>query len=254
VPVKQFGQMYSFVRDVDVADLDPRWTWNTNSAITDAVAMSRLVLDNGYSTEYAARIFDHANGEQQIMPAFSSAQATYRVRRTRDWLSDAEADKLRTLLSRYWEVRDELPDRVALALWQAEYAVSVRWLDVIAPVLVVAFEALVNTSKDLVTRQFVERVPAVTEEVGAPLTATLCEKMYDARSRWVHGSRVPLYPRKQRKDEPEAGPTDDQQRAAVDRIAKTQDSLRAVLRRCIEDGDFRSIFAEAIKRRWPVMV
>jgi hypothetical protein len=52
------------------------------------------------------------------------------------------------------------------------------------------------------------------------------------------------------------GATDDQQREAVERIAKTQDSLRAVLRRCIEDAKFRSIFAhdEAIKRRWPVLV
>jgi hypothetical protein len=28
--------------------------------------MSRLILDNGYSTEYAARIFDYDNGEQQV--------------------------------------------------------------------------------------------------------------------------------------------------------------------------------------------
>ena len=36
--------------------------------ISDALAMSRLILDNGYSTEYAARIFDYSDGEQQVMP------------------------------------------------------------------------------------------------------------------------------------------------------------------------------------------
>ncbi len=49
--------------------------------------MSRLVLDNGYSTEYAVRVFDHANGEQQIFPA-RVIGSSYRVRKTRDWMTD----------------------------------------------------------------------------------------------------------------------------------------------------------------------
>jgi hypothetical protein len=70
VPVRQFGQMYSLVLDVDPGQLEQgRWTWDTERRIREAVAMSRLVLDNGYSFEYAARVFDHAGEEQQIMPA-----------------------------------------------------------------------------------------------------------------------------------------------------------------------------------------
>jgi len=42
----------------------------------------------------------------------------------------------------------------------------------------------------------------------------------------------------------------------VERVAKTQDSLRVVLRHCIEDEEFRAIFEddESIRRRWPVQV
>lgn len=149
-----------------------------------------------------------------------------------------------------------MPERVAHALWLAEYLVSARWLDVIAPLLVVAFEALVNTSKELVTRQFRERVPAMTDQAGLRLSAALCDRMYDTRSRWVHGARVPLYRRPERKGEPGQGPTDDEQRAAVERVAKTQDALRAVLRKAITDREFRAIFAsdDTIRKRWPVAV
>jgi|GEM_PF-2479113 len=256
VPVRQFGQMYSVVQEIDpVAVEERRWAWNTEGLISDALAMSRLVVDNGYSFEYAARIFDHEGGEQHVMPA-SVPQPAYRVRKTRDWLTNEEAEELRQVLAIYWAVKAELPERIDHALWLAEYVISVRWLDVIAPLLVVAFEALVNTSKSLVTRQFKERVSALSEEVGAPLSVSQCVKMYDARSRWVHGRRVSLYQSPKVKGEPWEGPTDDEQRAAVERIAKTQDSLRAVVRRCIEDEEFRAIFAEdeSIRARWPVAV
>ena len=256
VPVRQFGQMYSLAVDIDPTETENRrLVWNPDGLISDALAMSRLVLDNGYSYEFAARLFDHSGNEQQVMPA-SVRQGTYRLRKTREWMKESEAEELRELLGKYWNVKVDLPDRVTHALWLAEYVVSVRWLDVIAPLLVVAFEAFVNTSRSLVSRQFKERVPALTEEVGAPLSASHCDKMYDSRSRFVHGARVSLYAPPKREGEPGQGPTDDEQRAAVERIAKTQDSLRAVLRRCIEDEEFRTIFAEgeSIRERWPVAV
>ena len=136
------------------------------------------------------------------------------------------------------------------------FVVGVRWLEAIGPLIVVAFEALINTSRQLVTRQFEERVPAMTAEVGAPLSASLCRQIYIARSRWVHGARVPLYRRSQREGENWEGPTDDEQRAAVERVAKSQHALRAVLRRCIEDAEFAAIFADddSIRGRWPVGV
>jgi hypothetical protein len=256
VPVRQFGQMYSFVREIDLGEMeDARWAWDRENVIRDAVAMSRLILDNGYSTEYGARVFDYSNGEQQVMP-IRELQHAYRLRPTaREWMTTAEAHELRDLLADYWAL-NELPDRVAHAIWHSEYLVSARWLDVIAPLLVVAFEALVNTSTQLVTRQFTQRVPRMTEEAGAAMSATLCSHMYDTRSRWVHGDRVPLYRRSRTDPGKWEGPTDDEQRAALDRIPRTQDGLRAVLRKAIREPEFRAIFAtaETIRQRWPVAV
>lgn len=259
VPVRQFGQMYTFVVDVDQASLDEqRWAWDTDQRLSEALAMSRLVLDNGYSFEYAARIFDYSDGEQQIMPAsIGSRRLSYRLRPVqRDWLTRDETCQLRELLGVYRGVKGDLPERVRHALWLAEYMVSVRWLDVIAPLLVVAFESLVNTGKQLVSRQFEERVPALTAAAGAPLSKSLCSSMYDARSRWLHGERVSLYRRASREGEPWEGPTDDEQRAALERVAKTQAALRAVIRTCINDSEFRASFRDsaAIRARWPVLI
>jgi hypothetical protein len=69
-------------------------------------------------------------------------------------------------------------------------------------------------------------------------------------------ARVPLYRRPERKGEPWEGPTDGEQRAAVERVAKPQDALRAVLRKAITDPEFRAIFAsdDSIRELWPVAV
>ena len=80
--------------------------------------------------------------------------------------------------------------------------------------------------------------------------------MYDIRSRFVHGAPVPLYRRPEPKGERWPGPTDDEQRAAVERAAKTRDALRAVLRKAITDSEFRAIFDsdDRIRECWPAVV
>jgi hypothetical protein len=101
--------------------------------------------------------------------------------------------------------------------------------------------------------RFRERVSAMTTEVGTGLDIEHCGRIYDERSGWVHGDPMALFRREQGLGDPEGGPTDAQQEDAFDRTARTQDALRAVLRRCIEDSEFRRVFDkdEAIESRWP---
>lgn len=52
LPVRQFGQRYSFVKEVSLDELDERhYAWDTDGTLDDALTLSRLVRDNGYSTE-----------------------------------------------------------------------------------------------------------------------------------------------------------------------------------------------------------
>ena len=158
-PIKQFGQRYSFIRSIDLPEWqDHPYHWDRGDVIYDALAMSRLVRDHGFSMQYAARIIDYEDGKQVIAwrPGSVGAHA-YTVRRERDWLSYAEAEELRRLLEAYWVTRDRLPPRVTRAMWRAEYAASIRWGDVILPTLVSGLEALLKTDRHYATKQFKQR-------------------------------------------------------------------------------------------------
>ena len=82
-------------------------------------------------------------------------------------------------------------------------------------------------------------------------------RLDDARSDWVHGARVLLSATGDETEQDDAkaeGPADDEQARTIADIARLQDVLRAGIRRCIENGDFRAICADddAIRARWPV--
>ena len=253
-PIKQFGQRYSYIRDIDVSEWQSHpYHWDRDGVIYDALAISRLVRDHAFSMEYAARIIDYADGTQVVAWRRDSVGAqAYSVRRQRDWLSFEEADELRRLLEIYWRVRDDLSPRIARALWRAEYASSIKWGDVILPTLVSALEALLKTDRGYATRQFKKRAAALASELGVEgISEDWCEDIYDARSDWVHGSRVELFA-----GDPQlgGGPASPTESSAFRDIARVQDLVRAAVRRAIEDEAFRSLFATeaTVRKRWPV--
>ena len=254
VPIRQFGQRFSFVRELDVSEWDRHpYAWDRDGVMTDALMLSRLVRDNAYSTEYAARIIDFHDG-QRIVACTLRAELdhVYRVRRTRDWLDYDDAADLRESLAAYWSIRD-MPPRVARAIWRTEYASWIKWADLILPVLVSGLEALLKTERHPATRQFKIRVAALAEDLNLDgITEEFCEGMYDARSDWVHGNRVELFAGGSHGGE--GGPANDEQRDAIASVARLQDVLRAAVRRAIEDPAFRDTFEadDAIRARWPI--
>ena len=255
-PIRQFGQRYSFIRNVEREEWKRHpFRWDETGVLWDALSLSRLVRDNGYSTEYAARITDYEDGEQRVVPNYSSeSRFAYRLRHDREWLDPTEGAELRALLLAYWSVSDELPRRITRAMWRTEYASWMRWADLARPIIVGGLEALLKTETHPATRQFTTRVPALAAEVGVDeVTDELCFRLYDARSDWVHGARVLLFT-ETAQDADEEGPADDAQARALADVARLQDVLRAGVRRCVEDEDFRAIFADddAIRARWPV--
>lgn len=258
-PIRQFGQRYSFVKDVDLASVEQtRHSWDDDNCLTDALTLSRLVRDNAYSTQYAARIIDHDDGERTVAFTLGSeGKHVYRLRRDREWLDRSEGAELRDLLSAYWQAEPTLPSRVRRAMWRTEYASWLRWGDLEVATIISGLEALLKTDRHKATRQFTHRVPALAEEVGVDgVTSKSCVGMYDARSEWVHGAHVRLFTaggEAQGARDDEVGPQTDEQRSAVAEISRLQDTLRAAVRKCFEDADFRSVFEEdeRIRSRWP---
>ena len=207
--------------------------------------------DNGYSTQYAARITDYEDGEQRVMPRpLSESDFVYRLRRDREWQDRDAGAVLRDLLAAFWTI--DLPPRVRRAMWRTDWASWLRWADLMIPVLVSGLESLLKTERNPATRQFIVRVPMVAEAVGiADVDRNLCDRMYDARSDWVHGSHVELFTRDEAAP---GGPETDQERDVLAGVARLQDTLRAAVRTCIEDESCRAVFADddAVRNRWRV--
>jgi hypothetical protein len=265
VPVRQFGQRYSFVKDVPLDELEHRhFAWDTAGTLDDALILSRLIRDNGYSTQYAARLLDYEDGQRCIVYVLHREdKSIYRLRRDREWLDAAEGRELASLLAAYWECREELPPRVSRAMWRMAYAPRIRWADMVVPILIGGLEALLKIGRHRLTEQFKKRAPALAVDVGIDgFDEDLAERLYDGRSDWVHGSHVQLFPgpspsaetpgEEEPEEEPE-GPQSSDEQSAFAEVALLQDVLRGAVRRAIEDTEFRQIFVvdETISERWP---
>lgn len=253
-PIKQFGQRYSFIREVRISEWQSNpYRWDPDGVLHDALAMSRLVRDNAVSLEYAARIVTWEDGEQVISwTGHGPLNNAYTVRHERDWLTYEEAAELRALLASYWEAKDDLPQRVTRAMWRAEYASAIRWGDVSLPTIVSGLEALLKTERHAATRQFKERACALADELGvSDVTESWAEGIYDARSDWVHGSSVTLFALDPALS---GGPSNPSESQAFQDLARVQDLLRAAIRRAIEDKTFRARFEsdDSVRSHWPL--
>lgn len=260
VPVRQFGQRCAYIREIDQASWSQHLhTWDPDRVLWDALALSRLVRDNAHSTEYAARIIEHHDGEKAVVYTIGAeSKHVYRLRRSRDWLDASEAETLRALLSAYWEAEDALPARVRRAAWRAEYASWIKWGDLVVPILVSGIESLIKTDRRRATSQFVTRVPRLAESLGVDgVTPDFCDRLYDARSAWIHGAHVQLFTTgREASEAAEAGtpqgPEDAYQWEVFADIALLQDLLRAAVRRAFEEEEFRRVFEDdaSIRERW----
>lgn len=248
-PIRQFSQRYSFVRDRTFEEIDDSYfNPDEDGKLYDALSLSRLIRDHGFSLQYAARVIDREDGKRTIAyRASGEGNAAYRLAPDREWLDGPEAEELAKLLTA--KRSTELPPRVTRAMWRSEYATRIAWADVMLPMLIGGLEALLKVGRGQLTAQFKRRATALAAELEVDgIDERLCRRMYDGRSDWVHGSHVRLFGRAEGQ-----GPTDAQERQVLDEIAKMRDLLRTAIRRAIEDSEFRAIFADdgALEERWP---
>jgi hypothetical protein len=235
-PARQFGQRYSFVRRD--APQQPFYEWDSDLLIQYALALSRWVRDNAHSAEYTVRVIDHASERIERVPG-ARWLAWYAPDGDRKWLSQPEAEELAQLLQRFLAVRDDLPLRVNRGIRLAEYATRTDEYIVAVIWTVSATEALFNTDRSKLRRQFVERSTAVAAELGVDgATKDVANAIYTARSESVHGAVPNIADHDQ----------------AVLELAAIQRLVRAALRRAVDDQTFRDTFRDdaSVRARWPV--
>jgi hypothetical protein len=266
--VRQFGERYTFVQQVDpvVYEGARSFGWDEENLIWFAIVLSRLIRDNGHSFEFAARIVDHEDGMQQVIPVNAPAYVpTYRARRDRDWLTASEASELRELFADNWTVKEALPWKVIHALNLSEDAVHLRILQRALLLITVALDGMVHSDRRNSSKQFRERLPQLADEVGVGrIDEDFASELWDRRSEAAHGAPVSMFqvrpkPGEQTPDgqpeqphgEPEL-PEAEADFAAL--VARAQELLRAATRKAIQDPEFRQIFAsdESVAAKWPV--
>lgn len=256
IAVRQFGQRYSFVSEVDLAAYRERpYGWDGDQRLGACIAMSRLVRDNSHCAEFAGRLIDYEDGEQQVVPLNGfEFRLAYRFKQDRGWLDAAEAVELATLVDAYFAIEPNWPRRVRRAINSCDRAAQLPYLSESQPRLVTGLEALLNTHNSHTTKQFRERVRALAHDLGVEgLSKNLLDRMYKARSQAYHGSEVRLF-----SGDPAAprGVLSASQQRAVDETILLQQVLRSAARKAIEDADFRALFEDdaAIRDQWPVQV
>jgi hypothetical protein len=254
-PARQFGCQYGFVRELPAdAYMSSYAHWDHDDVLLAGFTLSRLVLDNAYSTEYAARVVEFADDRVQIIPGPVNLEGAlaYRARSGRDWLDAAEAAELAALLNSYWQREAQLGERIGNAMWLVEQSAR-RKYDFEALLNIVAgLEALLNTGRHQNTKQFKQRVTDMACELGVSgFTRSMAQRLYEQRSTAAHGRRLRLV--SPRPDEPLPNYSERETRA-ISELALVQDVLRAAVRRCVEDPEFAAHFADetAVRAKWPL--
>jgi hypothetical protein len=256
IGVPQWGQRYTFVRDIDLANYEANpYGWDEDRTLSYSLALSRLVRDTVHCTEFAGRIVDHGDGQQQVIPLDDfNARVAYRYGRDRDWLDEVEAAELAALLERFWQVEPDWPPRVRRAIQHCERASQTPFFLESQPRIVTGLEAVLNSHPSHVTKQFRERVVAVADDLGIPnVSKRFADRMYEARSQAYHGEDVRLF-----SGHPGAAAPvlTDRQQQAIDQAKRLQLILRSLVRKAIEDHAFRNLLADvaAVRARWPVRI
>ena len=126
-PIPNPGPIYSMVRTMPLIEREKHaYRWDPDGVLRDALTMGRLIRDNGFSTQYAARITDFEGDQQQIMYVPNSQDAIIDcMRPEREYLTGGEAEELANLLDAYWQIGDDMPGRVTRAIGRMTYVLCV---------------------------------------------------------------------------------------------------------------------------------
>jgi len=204
------------------------------------VALSRLVHPTSVSLRYAGRIrYNSDSSISDISPAYIKGVGVDTFLDSapkRDWLTEADAIRLRNLLPNLYS--SAVPERVSRALWFHEYAVRTYYVELRWTLIATGLEALVHTDRHGSTRQFKVRVSQLAKENGIPgMGVSEAEIAYLHRSTVAHGQRLEQL--------------SDSDKRLYNAMETT---LRLTILRALEDHSFTSVFtdSEEIRRRWPL--
>lgn len=236
-PVRQFNQMYSFVRKNPPNGDD--LNWDNDQRLQLCIVLSRLIHPTSISTEYAARILLTSEGNlKKIVPgpiASNSSQA-FVIDTSLNCFTEIDAQNLKRVIEAF--EKKPLEDPLARAMWYHEYAARSYEIDLRWALIATGIEVIVHTDRYKSTRQFVKRVQKLSIDVGAgAITKNQAEEMYEFRSSLAHGQGL-------------GGITSEKKEL----YGKMEDILRLTIQKSILEESFRDFISDPdkIRKAWPV--
>jgi hypothetical protein len=246
------GLTYGFIREGRTGG-----HWDADGVLARVLALSRVIHPSQHGADYCASLYFADTGTLECIFGDSSPVAAYNCRASRPWLTPNDLVELGALFRAYeslpivpepppeglkpWQESPpsfrRLPRRLHRAMWNFAYAAYVkpshiRWL-----VVATAAEGIIETGKQA-RQEFITRLPAISDEVGAPMTRKQADAIYGLRSSVAHAGWF-------------VGKTDEELDASympLDRF------VAGVIRKAIYDGEFRAHFEDrdTVTRKWPV--
>ena len=187
-PVRQFSQLYTFVR----RNLPTEYShhWDADTRLQSCVALSRLVKPTSVGFEYSAQlVLDSTDEIVSIVPGAVvgfGARAWIASDGQEDWFVQQDIEALKRLWSQ--PVFPLPPGRIARAFWYHEYAARTEFMAVRWTLVCTGIESLVNTGPGRATKQFVTRMPELAERFcGLEVSHSKAGRMYELRSKVAHG-------------------------------------------------------------------
>jgi hypothetical protein len=156
-PHRQWSELHTITRHVAPGPADdiPSDSYDVGGEMRLVVALSRLIHDNHYCDEYAARIIEAPARPRVIAPVrHLEGRLAYTLHSGRFWLADRDIPELERLLAFYRGAHAILPERVVRAFWQVERSVQMPFLADAAVHIVSGLEALLKTEQHRATAQF----------------------------------------------------------------------------------------------------
>jgi hypothetical protein len=260
VAVRQFGTRNAFVRQISLPAYErSHYNWDHDTVLRKVLLVSRLVRDNAYSTEYAARVVEHLDGSRQVIPYIGpDSRSAWRIRQDRDWFDEGDALQLKELLKAYWKNESELPAPVHRALGLIEDSYGTPWLERTVPLTSAGLEAFLNTAPHTTGGQFKSRVRAVAKELGIPADKHFVARMWEMRSQAAHGQEIELFsakPTKQVQQRQRHRRRTPSQQTLMKQVDRFREIAKANLRKAINDPAYARLVSSkaAVRRRWPVV-
>jgi hypothetical protein len=233
--------LYGFVKRVTEPE---KSKYEGMSELAGLVALSRLVHPTSTGDRYSARIFRYGDKDSPIecVRFFGVSPDVSLIDTRRDWLSAQDGQTLLKLVP-WLQINKKMHERIHHAYWNHESALRSYYLDLKWTLIVSAFEALLNSGDQNVTRQFKNRVGQLAKHFGVVLTEDDIDNGYKLRSKLVHAENF-LFGLNKILPQSEHVPL----------YTKLESLLRVTLLTCLLDESFGNHFRDeaSIDSRWPV--